>query len=246
LTSTDHPALMSIGIFVAYLVLVGVIWQVTGTRYDALVDSRAHVLRGIVLPIGLGALLLAVVTTWLGWWNSALFEGSRSGPVWALVVPALFAAVAVINIATIDFRSPQAKLLPLVLVGCLCVGFAEELATRGLLVVGLREGGSGELAVWLVTSVLFSLLHAMNALFGQSGRATLAQLASTFFAGTALYVTLMTTGTLIVGMVLHALWDFGTLGILATGAKQKTPAGVLALVTFVAALVSVFFVVAAA
>jgi len=51
LTATDHPALMSIGIFLAYMVLVG---------------SRAHVLRGIVLPIGLGALQLAVVTTWLG------------------------------------------------------------------------------------------------------------------------------------------------------------------------------------
>ena len=120
--TTDHPAVVAIGVFLAYMVLVGVIWQVTGTRYDALVDSRAHLLRGIALPIGLGALLLAVATTWLGWWHSALFEGSRSGPAWALVVPALFAAVAVINIATIDYRSPQAKLLPLVLVGCLCVG----------------------------------------------------------------------------------------------------------------------------
>ena len=244
MTAIDHPALVSIGVFLAYTVLVGVIWQVTGTRYDHLVDSRAHVLRGIVLPIGLGGLLLAIVTTWLGWWNSALFEGSRSGPAWALVVPTLFAAVAVINIATIDYRSPQARLLPLVLVGCLLVGFAEELATRGVLVVGLREGGSAELVVWLVSSVLFSLLHAMNALFGQSGRATLVQLASAFVAGTALYVTLMSTGTLIVAMILHALWDFGTLGILATGAK-KTPAGVLALVTFVAALVSVWFVIGA-
>jgi len=65
------------------------------------------------------------------------------------------------------------------------------------------------------------------------------------FAGTALYVILMTTGTLIVGMVLHALWDIGTLGILASGATQKPPAGVLVLVTFVAALASVWFVVGA-
>ena len=101
-------------------------------------------------------------------------------------------------------------------------------------------------AVWLISSVLFSLLHAMNALFGQSGRATLTQLVSALLAGTALYVTLMTTGTLIVAMVLHALWDIGTLGILATGAKQKTPAGVLGLLTFLAALVSVLFVIAAA
>jgi len=28
----DHSALASIGIFFAYMLLVGVIWQVTGTR----------------------------------------------------------------------------------------------------------------------------------------------------------------------------------------------------------------------
>jgi hypothetical protein len=190
-------------------------------------------------------LLLAVATTWLGWWDSALFEDSRTGPSWALIVPALFALVAIVNITTIDFGAPNAKLLPLVLVGCLLVGFAEELATRGLLVVGLREGGSSEMAVWLISSVLFSLLHAMNALFGQSLRATAVQLVAAFLAGTALYVTLMTTGTLIVGMVLHALWDFGTLGILATGSNQKPLAGALVLLVFVAALASVGFVIAA-
>jgi membrane protease YdiL (CAAX protease family) len=243
--AADQPALAAVSIFAGYMVLVGVIWRVTGTRYDALVDSRSHVLRGIVLPIGLGGLLLAIATTWLGWWDSALFEGTPSGQRWALVVPALFAVVAVVNIVKIDIHSPNANLLPLVLAGCLLVGFAEELATRGLLVVGLREGGSGELAVWLISSALFSLLHAMNALFGQSVRATAAQLASSFVAGTALYITLMTTGTLIVGMVLHALWDFGTLGILATDAKQWTSAGVLGLITFTAALASVGFVIAA-
>jgi hypothetical protein len=246
MTTPDHPALVAVGIFAAYMVLVGVLWRVTGTRYDALVDSRAHVLRGIVVPIGLGAILLAVATTWLGWWDAALFEDSRSGPSWALIVPAIFATVAVINIATIDYRSAGARLLPLVLIGTLLVGFAEELATRGLLVVGLREEGMTELSVWLISSVLFALLHAMNALFGQSVQATLVQLVAAFLAGTALYVTLMTTGSLVVAMVLHALWDFGTLGILATGSRQKPFAGALALVMFAAALLSVGFVIATA
>jgi hypothetical protein len=46
-TATDYPAYVAVGVLVAYMVLVGVIWRVTGTRYDALVDSRAHVLRGL-------------------------------------------------------------------------------------------------------------------------------------------------------------------------------------------------------
>ena len=242
---TDHAVLIAVGVFLAYTLLVGIVWRATGTRYDHLVDSRSHVVRGIILPIGLGGVLLAIATTWLGWWHAALFEDSRLGPTWALVVPLLFGLVALINIASIDFRSASARLLPLILIGTLLVGFSEELATRGLLVVGLREGGASEWAVWLITSVLFGLLHAMNALFGQSLRLTLMQVVAAFFAGTVLYVTLMTTGTLIVGMILHALWDFGTLGIVATQRQQKPVAGVLALVTFVVGIASVWFVVTA-
>ena len=50
------------------------------------------------------------------------------------------------------------------------------------------EAGASEVVVWLVTSVLFSLLHAMNVLFGQSGRTTALQLVLAFFAGSALAV----------------------------------------------------------
>lgn len=232
-----NPALAAVVVFVAYMVLVGVLWRVTGTRYDHLVDSRSTILRGIILPIGLGGVLLAVVATWFGWWDAALFPGSI-GPAWALVVPALFALVAVINISTLGWRSPQARLLPLLLIGTLLVGFSEELATRGLLAVGLREAGASEVVVWLVTSVLFSLLHAMNVLFGQSGRTTVLQLVAAFFAGSALYVTVMSTGSLLVAMVLHAAWDFGTLGILATERQQKPVAGVLAFTMFPLAAVA--------
>jgi hypothetical protein len=237
-------AVVAVAVFVAYTVLVGVLWRVTGTRYDHLVDSRSTILRGIVLPIGLGGVLLAVATTWLGWWEAALFPASI-GPTWVLVVPALFALVALITITLIGWRTPQARLLPLLLVGTLLVGFAEELATRGVLAVGLREAGASEVVVWLVTSALFSLLHAMNVLFGQSGRTTLVQMVMSFFAGTALYVTVMSTGSLLVAMVLHALWDFGTLGILATERQQKPLAGLLAMGTFALSAVAAVAVVAA-
>jgi membrane protease YdiL (CAAX protease family) len=241
----SQPALVAIGIFLAYTALVAVMWKVTGTRYDALVESRSTILRGIVLSIGVGALLLVVATTWLGWWQSALFEDDRSGPTWVLIVPVLFGVVALLNIASIDFRAPNARLVPLILVGTLVVGFAEELATRGILVVGFREAGWSELAVWLVSSILFGLLHAINVLFGQSGKATVTQIVMAFIAGTALFVTLVSTGTLIVGMLLHALWDWGTLGMQATGGRQKPIAGVLGLVTYAAALASIWFVVTA-
>jgi membrane protease YdiL (CAAX protease family) len=243
---TLGPVFVAIGILVAYLVIVAILWRVTGTRYDALVDSRDHVIKGIVLPIGVGAVFLAIATTLLGWWQPALIQDPRSGPTWALIAPLLFGVVAVLNVATIDFRSPKARVLPLLLVGTLLVGFAEELATRGLPVVGLRDAGASEWVVWLVTSLLFALLHGMNALFGQSVRDTVVQMVTSFLAGTVLYVTRMTTGTLIVAMLLHALWDFGTLGVQAKDREQKPLAGVLALVMMLVGLIAVGFVVTSA
>ena len=242
--SPGNPAVAAIAVFVAYTVVVGILWRLTGTRYDHLVDSRSTILRGIVLPIGLGGVLLAVVTTWFGWWEQALFPGSV-GPTWVLVVPALFALVAVANIALIGWRTPRARLLPLLLVGTLLVGLAEELASRGVLAVGLREAGASEIVVWLVTSILFSLLHAMNVLFGQPARTTLVQLVMAFFAGSALYVTVMSTGSLLVAMVLHALWDFGTFGILATERQQKPLVGLLALAVLALSVVAAIVVATA-
>jgi hypothetical protein len=89
--TVDQPALVAVGIFLAYMLLVGVIWRVTGTGYDALVDSGEHVVRGIILPIGIGAIFLALTTTWLGWWDSALFEDSRSRTTSVQIVAAFVA-----------------------------------------------------------------------------------------------------------------------------------------------------------
>ena len=239
-------AFIAIAVFVAYLAVVVVLWRVNHVRYDALVESRDTVVRGIVIPIGLGAVLLAVATTWLGWWEPALFEDPRSGPAWALAVPGLFAVAALLGVSAIDFRSPRAKLLPVLAVGVVLVGFAEELATRGVLIVGGRDGGWSEAAVFFVSTGFFALLHGVNAFFGQSWRVTATQVAVAFLAGTALYVTRMTTGTLLVCMLLHAVWDFGTLGTAATEGETR-PVTVLALIaTFLLGLVAAWFVVTGA
>jgi hypothetical protein len=215
-------------------------------RYDALVESRDTVVRGIVVPIGAGAVLLTAATTWLGWWGPVLVQDPRSGPGWALAVPVLFALTALLLMSSIDFHAPQARLLPLVAVGVVVVGFAEELATRGLLIVGARDSGWAEAAVFVFSTGLFALLHGVNAFFGQSPRATLTQIVIAFAAGSALYVTRMTTGTLLVAMALHALWDFGMLGSAATGRQPRQVALVAVVATYLLGLVAAAFVVAGA
>jgi len=242
---TDHPALVAIGVFVVYTALVAVLWKVNGVRYDTIAESRDSVVRGIVVPIGVGGLLLAVATTWLGWWHPVLFQEGRTGPAWALVVPVMLGVVGLVGALNIDYRSEARGVLPWLAAGVLLVGFSEEVLTRGLLIVGGRQAGWSELVVVIVSCVLFGLLHGINAFFGQSLQQTVTQIVSAGVVGAAFYATRMSTGTLLVCMVLHALWDFGTLGQTTTGRPQKPLAGVLVLATFALGLVATGFIVAA-
>ena len=188
-------------------------------------------------------MLLAVVTTALGWWEPALVQSPRSGPTGALVVPVVLALGAALGLTSIDWRSPQARtVLPALTLGCLLVGFAEELGTRGLVLVAARDAGMGEPAAALSTMVVFSLVHAMNALFGQSRGQTLVQLGLTFVGGAAFYITVMTTGSLVVAVLLHALWDFGLLGTSATGRTVRPAQAVAVGATYLLGLAALWFV----
>lgn len=240
--TVSNPQYVVLGVFVAYMVLVGVIWKVNRVDYATIGEGADNIRRGIVIPIGAGAALLAIATTVLGAWHDVLFEDARSGPNWALVVPVLFGLAALSNTVTIDF-SAKAAALPMLALGTLLVGFSEEVVSRGLLVVGGREAGWSPTTVYLVSTIAFALLHGMNVFFGQSLKATITQIAIAFAAGSALYVTRLTTGTLLVGIVLHALWDFGGLGVNATGRQPKPLTGLLSLATYAAGLAVIWFVI---
>lgn len=237
-----HPALVVIGIFVAYAALVSVLWKVNKVDYATIGETREKIVRGIVQPIGAGALLLAIAVTVLGAWHDSIVESSDRAPGWVIVVPILIAVVAFGNASRIDFRMPG-NALPWLAAGTLLVGFSEEMVTRGVMIVGLREAGWSELRVYLVCTVLFGLLHGINAFFGQSLQQTVAQIVMAFLGGTAFYLTRMVTGSLLVSMVLHAAWDFGTLGLVHTKRQQSPVLGLLAFATFAVSIVAVWFVV---
>ncbi len=240
----SNPVLVVVGIYLAYVAVVGAVWRLNRVDYLRVADDRRSVVRGIVVPIGLGALLLAVATTVLGWWHPVLLDDGRTGPSWALVVPALFAIACLLGLATIDWRSEKRSLLPMLALGTLLVGFAEEVLTRGLMVVGAREAGWSVLGVFLLSTALFSLLHALNAFFGVPWRGTLVQLALTFVAGSAFFVMRLSTGTLLVGIVLHAVWDFATLGAAATGRTPKPATLVAVGLCYLATLAAIVAIVA--
>lgn len=137
--------------FAGYLVIVALAWFVLGVDYDTISDSTGLVAKGVVVAVGIGAVYVVVVTTWLGWWRPVLHEEPRVGPRWTLVVPVLMALVALTTAVSADYSRLGAGYLAVLAVGVLLVGFSEETVTRGLLLVGFR-GSVSEGRAWFWTS----------------------------------------------------------------------------------------------
>lgn len=214
-------AAISVVVVIAYVAVVSTIWALSDVDYDTVGDSAGNVVVGIVVPVGVGAILLAVATTWLGWWRPALLEHPRVGGRWLLAVPILLVASATGTLLSGDVGSLAADHLLWLAVGVLLVGFSEELLCRGLGLVGFR-GSLSEGWAWFSSCLAFGLLHAVNALFGQSAGATVAQIALAFVAGTAFYVIRRSTGVLVWCMLLHAFWDFSSISADASGADTSS------------------------
>jgi membrane protease YdiL (CAAX protease family) len=231
-------AVISVGLLVAYIALVSILWTVNDIDYDAVADTRENIVEGIIAPVAIGAAFLAVAASYLGWWRPAMVEEKRVGPRWGWVLPVLLFAFVFSNVASIDYSSDAVmKLLPVLAIGTILVGFSEELLTRGLMLVGFR-GSFSEAWSWFFCSLCFALLHGINALFGQSIGSTIVQMGAAFLIGTAFYVTRRITGMLVVTMVIHALWDFGALGI-----GDKTPPAIAGFLQYAAAIVAIVLLV---
>lgn len=229
-------------IYIAYVAVVFGVQQLSGVAYTDYGKSGANLFLGAGLSLIVGAILLAITTTILGWWRPALFDRHRSAHTWPIIAPAIMAVALLINLISVDWGSYGGAFLAASIV-LLLVGFTEELATRGLLLVALRSRLS-EVWVWFLTSALFALMHLVNVFSGQAIGPTLQQVALAFGAGTIFYVLRRVTGSLIWAMILHGFWDFSTFAL-----TQGTPGpfsafgGVLEIVAIVVALVGVAFVV---
>ncbi|MFV0287127.1 MAG: lysostaphin resistance A-like protein [Demequina sp.] len=236
---------VGLAVFAVYALIIFVMWTVNDVDYASVQDSTKQAVNGIVIPVGIGAVFLIAVTTWLGWWRPVLRERRRNAPRWMLLAPLLFGVGGLVTVAGSDLGAIPASQITAILVGVALVGFAEEMAARGVLLTGVR-GAYGEVMVWFVTCLAFGLLHAMNAVFGQGLGQTAVQVLMAFLFGSVFYVARRATGTIVVGMVIHALWDAGSLLSDATdSADALGPSlggilGPMAMILAVAALFTVF------
>lgn len=232
---------IGIAIWLAYTLLAYFVQLSTGIPYPEFGASAGNLFIGAGLSLIIGTVFLAITASLLGWWRPALFD-RRHSVRWPIFVPALMAVAVLCNLAGTDWASYTgaffAASLALVL-----VGFTEEMANRGLLLVALRSKLS-EVWVWFLTSAAFGLMHLTNAFNGQDLPLTLQQVGQAFLAGTVFYILRRTTGSLIWAMVLHGLWDFSTFAI-GTGEVGFLAllGGTINIVAGVAGLAVVWFVI---
>jgi membrane protease YdiL (CAAX protease family) len=215
-----HPPGIGLALllYAGYLAIFFATWSVNGADYLRIGESSDTLRLWYATPTLLGSLFLVVAITWLGWWRPVLFDRSRAGPRWIAVLPLAMAAVIAGNLLALPSERLTAPLLLWAALGAVGVGFAEEVITRGSMVAALRTR-FGEGAVWLLGTLLFSALHVPNALFGLPLWAMPVQLLLTFVMGSALYAMRRMSGTLLLPIALHGLWDSSLFLAAATGAQ---------------------------
>lgn len=198
---------------IGYAILFLVLELIMGVGYDVIGATTDNIIKGIVIPVAVGALVLAVVTTALGWWRPVLRELPESSPPrpprWLLAVPILVFIGTLLGIDYGNLGNMGGAMIMWLAIGTALVGFSEEIAYRGLAVVGFR-GGYSEVKVWLFSAILFGLLHGVNVVLGQGAGPTIQQVIFAFVLGSVFYAIRRITGTIIIPMVIHAIWDFGS------------------------------------
>jgi hypothetical protein len=171
-------------------------------------------------------------------------------PRWLLAVPILVFIGVLLGIDYGNLGNMGGAMIMWLAIGTALVGFSEEITYRGLALVGFR-GGYSEVKVWLFTSILFGLLHGVNVVLGQGAGPTIRQVIFAFALGRRFYLIRRITGTIIIPMVIHAIWDFDSFTHVAgkaTGVVSRVDvtAADLSLIQQVLVLVAVILVIAGA
>lgn len=117
--------------------------------------------------------------------------------------PLTWFGVALFALSQVDYSAFSLQVILLVLLATLAIGFNEEVVTRGILLVGLRNSKWDEWKAWVITVVVFSLMHLVNVF----GGGFLTVLLIVIPGGTLLYVARRVFNNLFIPIALHALYD---------------------------------------
>lgn len=200
---------LAVGIWIAYLIVwIGglLVLQPDDADFSDSFESVANS-RYIALALIGGIVFGVVVTTALGWWREVLHD-DRPVTGWLRWMPLIVLGMILLSTDYAAIPDIDADVMKWIILASVFVGITEELTFRGLEVVTLRKTPLPESRVWLISTVLFGLIHVPNALLGAELWISAVNAVLAFCAGTFFYVIRRSTGSIIPAMVAHGLWDF--------------------------------------
>jgi membrane protease YdiL (CAAX protease family) len=162
--------------------------------------------RGLMLPVLVAGTLIAVVVQINGWWGQMGLSSPRPATSLALLwLPLVF--IANFALAAASAPWPAIGVIALVAINTLMVGASEELAFRGMLWSQVRE----RLPFWsgfALVSALFGSVHVLNGFITGDWAGGAIQAFNAAITGALFLALRVRTGSLLVLIMLHALWDF--------------------------------------
>lgn len=216
-------ALLVVAVYYGLYQLAGVVIYALFGHFADADDPYSNGLSVFIVlaaPILVGGILLVLFALALGWLKQLFGRQPIRGSWWMWIGVAVVVVFNILRFASVDWGGWDAGAVVAVLFAGLCVGFAEEVLTRGFAVNLLRRGGYGERSVMLLSSLLFAAMHSGNIFSGQSVFAVAFTVVYTFLFGVTMYVALRVTGNLIWPILLHASTDPSL--ILLSGAVDAT------------------------
>lgn len=195
-------------VLIVYLVIIQglglALSQGTDADYATFPDVETT-LRSMTVPVALSVLFGVAVISVLRQWPQVVHEDHPVQP-WVWVVPAVLVAAAVGVTDYENLASLDSGLLLTVVASSLMVGIGEELMFRGVTIQALRDNGMSEHRVALWSSLIFGAAHITNLI--SEGPGAFVQVLAVSVSGFFFYLSYRVAGTIVVPILLHALWDF--------------------------------------
>ncbi|MCL6706396.1 CPBP family intramembrane metalloprotease [Pseudomonas sp. R2.Fl] len=207
-------ALLVLPAWMAVTVLVGLLTPREAASQTVLISE------GIAEGIVAASVFLLIALSLLRW--DRLGFQAPEPPRSALLtwMPALYIAVLLAGAALLGL--PPAGTMAVILVNCLFVGFSEEVMFRGILFRGALSRMRVVPAA-IFTSILFGLVHTLNAFATGQPAVAMAQAVAAFMSGVLYNAIRIRTQSIYPMMIVHALWDFALFMIVhAAGAVDET------------------------
>lgn len=228
-------ALIVAGVYLGLYLGAG--WLI-GTLFGSAINvenifaTPESVFVALTLPLIIGAIALTGFVLSVGWFKPLFAKQPIAGKWWMWAGPVVVALPVLLRFFGINYSEYQLSVVALSLFTGLFIGFVEEVLTRGIVVKMMRDAGKSEWVVMVVSSLLFSLLHASNLLSGQPVLTVALTMVYTFGFGICMYLTLRATGNLLWPILLHGMYDptlfLATGGIDAGTTAHQSPLLLLA------------------